>query len=288
MKYIDEILRYFPNNIYEILSDYFQHNNVSDIVQEIRLRVNRPIMLRLKMQDIILQHNVSQAEILQILERLCDNSIYAYKNQICDGFITVKGGHRVGLIGTCVIENGKIINIKNVSSLNFRIAREIFNCSTNVLKEIIDIENKSIYNTIIVSPPGKGKTTVLRDAIRRLSNGISEINLKGKTCGVIDERGEIAAMYKGSPQNDVGVRTDVIENVSKTVGIHILIRTMSPEIIACDEIGSIEDVEAIRYALYSGVKGIFTMHGKNVDDVKNNKYIYELVEKGEIEKVVFL
>lgn len=288
MKYIDEILRYFPNNIYEILSDYFQHNNVSDIVQEIRLRVNRPIMLRLKMQDIILQHNVSQAEILQILERLCDNSIYAYKNQICDGFITVKGGHRVGLIGTCVIENGKIINIKNVSSLNFRIAREIFNCSTNVLKEIIDIENKSIYNTIIVSPPGKGKTTVLRDAIRRLSNGISEINLKGKTCGVIDERGEIAAMYKGSPQNDVGVRTDVIENVSKTVGIHILIRTMYPEIIACDEIGSIEDVEAIRYALYSGVKGIFTMHGKNVDDVKNNKYIYELVEKGEIEKVVFL
>ena len=288
MKYIDEILRYFPNNIYEILSDYFQHNNVSDIVQEIRLRVNRPIMLRLKMQDIILQHNVSQAEILQILERLCDNSIYAYKNQICDGFITVKGGHRVGLIGTCVIENGKIINIKNVSSLNFRIAREIFNCSTNVLKEIIDIENKSIYNTIIVSPPGKGKTTVLRDAIRRLSNGISEINLKGKTCGVIDERGEIAAMYKGSPQNDVGVRTDVIENVSKTVGIHILIRTMSPEVIACDEIGSIEDVEAIRYALYSGVKGIFTMHGKNVDDVKNNKYIYELVEKGEIEKVVFL
>ena len=117
MKYIDEILRYFPNNIYEILSDYFQHNNVSDIVQEIRLRVNRPIMLRLKMQDIILQHNVSQAEILQILERLCDNSIYAYKNQICDGFITVKGGHRVGLIGTCVIENGKIINIKDRKSV---------------------------------------------------------------------------------------------------------------------------------------------------------------------------
>lgn len=289
MKDINEILRYFPNYIYQIFSNLFKENSkIIDEMQEIRFRTNRPILLKLREKDLILQYNISQSEILQILERLCENSIYAYKNQICEGFITIKGGHRIGLTGSCVIENGKITNIKYISSLNFRIAREILNCSTRVLREIIDIENKTIYNTIIVAPPGKGKTTVLRDIIRRLSDGIDEINFEGKTCGVVDERGEIAAMYKGVPQNDVGIRTDIIENVSKNQGIHMLIRTMAPEIIACDEIGSKEDVEAIHYALYSGVKGIFTMHGRSVEDIKNNKQIYELVENNEIQKVVFL
>lgn len=289
MKNIDEILRYFPNKIYQIFFNLFQENSkIAEELQEIRMRAERPIILKLRERDLILQYNITQAEILQIVERLCENSIYAYKNQICEGFITVKGGHRIGLTGSCVIENGKIINVKHISSLNFRIAREVLNCSTRVLREVIDIENKSIYNTILVAPPGRGKTTMLRDIIRRLSNGIDEINFKGKTCGVVDERGEIAAMYKGIPQNDVGIRTDIIENVEKNQGIHMLIRTMAPEIIACDEIGSKEDVEAIHYALYSGVKGIFTMHGKNIEDIKNNKQIYELIENREMQKVVFL
>ena len=289
MKNIDEILRYFPNKIYQIFFNLFQENSkIAEELQEIRMRAERPIILKLRERDLILQYNITQAEILQIVERLCENSIYAYKNQICEGFITAKGGHRIGLTGSCVIENGKIINVKHISSLNFRIAREVLNCSTRVLREVIDIENKSIYNTILVAPPGRGKTTMLRDIIRRLSNGIDEINFKGKTCGVVDERGEIAAMYKGIPQNDVGIRTDIIENVEKNQGIHMLIRTMAPEIIACDEIGSKDDVEAIHYALYSGVKGIFTMHGKNIEDIKNNKQIYELIENREIQKVVFL
>ena len=286
---MDEILRYFPNKIYQIFSNLLQENpQIGNELQEIRIRVDKPIILKLKEKDLILQYNILQTEILQIVERLCENSIYAYKNQICEGFITVKGGHRVGLTGSCVIENGKITNIKYISSLNIRIAREVKNCSTRILREIIDIENKTIYNSIIVAPPGRGKTTILRDIIRRLSDGIEEINFRGKTCGVVDERGEIAAMYKGVPQNDVGIRTDIIENVSKNKGIHMLIRTMAPEIIACDEIGSKEDVEAIHYALYSGVKGIFTMHGKNVEDIKNNKQIYELIENREIQKIIFL
>lgn len=286
---MDEILRYFPNKIYQIFSNLLQENpQIANELQEIRIRVDKPIILKLREKDLILQYNILQTEILQIVERLCENSIYAYKNQICEGFITIKGGHRVGLTGSCVIENGKITNIKYISSLNIRIAREVKNCSTRILREIIDIENKTIYNSIIVAPPGRGKTTILRDIIRRLSDGIEEINFRGKTCGVVDERGEIAAMYKGTPQNDVGIRTDVIENVSKNKGIHMLIRTMAPEIIACDEIGSKEDVEAIHYALYSGVKGIFTMHGKNVEDIKNNKQIYELIENREIQKIVFL
>ena len=286
---MDEILRYFPNKIYQIFSNLLQENpQISNELQEIRIRVDKPIILKLREKDLILQYNILQTEILQIVERLCENSIYAYKNQICEGFITIKGGHRVGLTGSCVIENGKITNIKYISSLNIRIAREVKNCSTRILREIIDIENKTIYNSIIVAPPGRGKTTILRDIIRRLSDGIEEINFRGKTCGVVDERGEIAAMYKGAPQNDVGIRTDIIENVSKNKGIHMLIRTMAPEIIACDEIGSKEDVEAIHYALYSGVKGIFTMHGKSVEDIKNNKQIYELIENKEIQKIIFL
>ena len=289
MKNVDEILRYFPNKIYQIFSNLFQENNkIIEEVQEIRIRANRPIILKLREKDLILQYDIQQTEILQIVERICENSIYAYKNQICEGFITVRGGHRIGLTGSCVIENGKIINVKYISSLNFRIAREVLNCSTRVLREIIDMENKTIYNTIIVAAPGKGKTTMLRDIIRRLSNGIDEINFRGRACGVVDERGEIAAMHKGIPQNDVGIRTDIIENVDKNKGIHMLIRTMAPEIVACDEIGSKEDVEAIHYALYSGVKGIFTMQGRNVEDIKNNRQIYELIESREIQKVVFL
>ena len=149
MKNPDEILRYFPNSLYENLSNIFKQNPIIwDRLQEIRIRVGRQIILKLRDQDILLEYVVSQSEILQMLERLCENSIYAYKNQICEGFITVKGGHRVGIAGSCVIENGKIINVKYISSLNFRIAREIINCSTNILREVIDKENETIFKNI--------------------------------------------------------------------------------------------------------------------------------------------
>lgn len=247
MNIIKEVLIYFPNSIYKILEQTLSQNlNIEENLQEIRIRVNRPILLKTRQADVVIDKTVTQSEILQTLERLCENSIYAYKNQICEGFITVKGGHRIGLTGTAVIEGDKVINIKYITSLNFRIARQVLNCSDKILPEIINKENGTIYTTLIVSPPGKGKTTILRDAIRQISNGIEKLNFKGKTCGVVDERGEIAAMYKGIPQNDVGMRTDVIENISKAKGMKMLIRSMAPEIIACDEIGSNEDVIAIR------------------------------------------
>ncbi|MCI8471401.1 MAG: hypothetical protein HFJ35_08190 [Clostridia bacterium] len=129
---------------------------------------------------------------------------------------------------------------------------------------------------------------MLRDIIRNISNGIQEMHFKGMTCGLVDERGEIAAMYKGIPQNDIGIRTDVIENISKSKGMKMLIRSMAPEVIACDEIGSKEDVEAIGEAMVAGVKGIFTMHGKTMEDIKNNLPIHHLIETKQIEKVLFL
>lgn len=265
-----------------------QNEKIKEQIQEIRIRVGRPIILKLHNLDILIEYIVNQTEVLQILEKICENSIYAYKNQICNGYITIKGGHRIGITGSAVVENEKIINIKYITSLNFRIARQVLNCSNKIIGQVIDEKNQDIYNTLIVSPPGRGKTTILRDLIRNLSNGIDEINFKGRTCGVVDERGEIAAMYKGVPQNDIGIRTDIIENISKAKGIKILIRTMAPEIIACDEIGSKEDVEAIQEAIISGVKGIFTMHGRTLKDVKSNSQINKLIEENKIEKIIFI
>ena len=289
MKNIDDILKYFPYNIYTLLRNTLMADlNLQRELQEIRIRIDRPIILKTRLADVIIEYQVTTNEILQTLEKLCENSIYAYKSQICQGFLTIKGGHRIGITGTAVTEEGKILNIKYITSLNFRIAREVPNCSKNLLREIIDIENNNIYNTLLVSPPGRGKTTMLRDIIRNISNGINEMNFKGKTCGVIDERGEIAAMFQGVPQNDIGIRTDVIENIDKSKGIKMLIRSMAPEVIACDEIGSKEDIQAIEEAMISGVKGIFTMHGKTMEDIKSNPKVNQLIENHQIEKVIFL
>ncbi len=289
MEKLLEIVKFFPMNLSNILYNAIISNNkIKDELQEIRIRIERPLILKLRDSEIIVEYKITQNEILQIVERLCENSIYAYKKQLCEGYITIKGGHRVGITGTTVIENGEIINLKYITSLNFRIARQVLNCSNRIIGQVVDTKNKNIFNTLIVSPPGKGKTTILRDLIRKLSNGITEINFKGKTCGVVDERGEIAAMYRGIPQNDVGIRTDIIDNVSKSKGIKILIRTMAPEIIACDEIGSAEDIQAIEEAMISGVKGVFTMHGKNIEDVNANKSIRKLVDGKIIEKIIFI
>ena len=289
MNNLEELYRYFPSNIYNLLkSTAIQNSKIEQELQEIRIRVNKPIILKLRRLEVVIEYEVSQTEILQIVEKLCNNSIYAYKNQMCEGFITIKGGHRVGLTGSAVMDNGKIINIKYITSLNFRVAREVENCSYSILNQVVDVKNDTINNTLIVSPPGKGKTTMLRDLIKNISNGIPKINFRGRNCGVVDERGEIAAMYQGIPQNNVGIRTDIIENISKAKGMKMLIRSMSPEVIACDEIGSKEDIQAIKEAMLSGVKGIFTMHGRNLNDIKANTYINELVENKTIEKIIFL
>ena len=169
MKDFNEILRYFPHNIYQVLKNTFeQKQNLISSLQEIRIRVNRPIILKTGQADLLIEYLVTQSEVFEVLEKLCNNSIYAYQNQICKGFITVRGGHRVGITGTAITENEKVTNLKYITSLNFRIAREVKGCSNKILKDVICKEQNTIYTSLIVSPPGKGKTTMLRDLIRNI------------------------------------------------------------------------------------------------------------------------
>lgn len=271
------IFRALPRKI-----SYFIENNLHEHIEEIeeiRIRANKKTIIKYNMNEIIVDYVTTPMDILNTLQVLCDNSIYSYQSQICQGFITILGGHRIGITGSAVMQNGKVININYISSLNFRIAKEIKGISNNVLPKIID--NNEIKTTLIVSPPGYGKTTLLRDLVRNISDN-------GFTVSLVDERGEIAAMYKGVPQNDVGIRTDVIENVTKSIGMKIAVRTMTPQVIVADEIGTTEDIDAINYAMCSGVKGIFTAHGGNIDEMKKNEILNKLYQQKVFERIIFL
>ena len=283
---MSNILKYFPDKIEKKIAEEILDK--MDSLEEISLRVQRPIILKFNDCDKIIKYTVTTEEILACLQMICENSIYTYQNQISEGFITIKGGHRVGLTGSCVIENGKVININYIYSLNFRVARQVVGSSNKLLNHVLDLEENNIFNTLIVAPPGSGKTTVLRDLIRQISSGIKEIKFKALNVGVVDERGEIAALYKGVQQNDIGIKTDVIENVHKSIGMRMLIRSMTPQVIVADEIGNKDDIEAINYAMCSGCQGIFTAHGGNIEDIMLNPVLKNLLNSHVFEKLIFL
>ena len=308
MSELDVVLEYMPQSIRKVINEIcereFTVNRRETIlgnqelllndkktmsnhqIEEIRLRSSKPLTLKMGQESKMFDYIVSQQEVLQSFEKICENSVYSYRRQICDGYITIRGGNRVGIVGSAVIDNGQVININYISSLNFRIARQKIGCSNKIIQDII--ENNNVHNTLIVSPPGGGKTTLLRDIVRNISNGISELNFKGKTVGVVDERGEIAATYKGIPQNDIGIRTDIIDNMPKPEAMRMMVRSMSPDVLACDEIGSIEDVNAIEYAMCSGVKGIFTAHGRNIEEISKNPELSKLLNKHVFERIILL
>lgn len=281
-----KIIEYFPDKLRNLLFEKIKGKE--EFLEEIRIRNQKPIILKFSNEEELIKYIVSSEEMITILQLICENSIYSYQKQISAGFITLHGGHRVGIVGSCVIENNKITNINYINSFNFRIARQVIGCSNSILKEILNSEKNNVYNTLIISPPGYGKTTLIRDITRQISSGNNDFKLKGITVGVVDERSEIASLYKGVPQNDIGIRTDVIENISKSIGIKILVRSMSPKVIIADEIGTAEDVEAINYALCSGCKGIFTAHGSSIDDIYMNPVLKNLLDSHSFERLIFL
>ena len=269
------IYRILPYNV----SNLIDQNMVNEL-QEIRLRTGRKTIIKYSSCEKISDFTPNENNMIEILQRLCDNSIYSYQNQIINGFVTLVGGHRVGIAGSIAMKDGKVSNINYISALNFRIAKEVIGASDKIMKYIV--KNGEVQNTLIVSKPGMGKTTILRDLVRN----ISENTLN--TISVIDERGEIAAMYKGVPQNNIGSRCDVFDNVTKTIGMKMAIRAMSPDVIVSDEIGSKEDVEAINYALLSGAKGVFTAHGNSLSDVRVNENLNKLYEEKVFKNLIFL
>jgi len=209
------------------------------------------------------------------------------EDEIRNGYITLPGGHRVGVTGQAVLDGGKVKTFKHISGLNFRIAREIPGCADKILPFIIN-KDGGIANTLIISPPKAGKTTILRDIVRQLSTPVVKKGFRGYRISLIDERSEIACCFEGVPQNDVGIKTDVLDGCPKAYGIMVMLRTMSPEIIAFDEIGKAEEVSAIKEAINSGVAVITTAHGKNLEDIKKRPTLRKLFQEGFFHRYIIL
>lgn len=260
-----DFLKVFPSNIILHLEKYNIHN-----LEEVRIRVNKPIYIFENGIEKKLAYTSTLEDLRVIFTRMSNFSAYAFDENIKSGYITLKGGNRVGICGRCVVENSKIKTIKDISSINIRFAKEALGCSDDVMKHIL--EGNMVNNTIIISPPKCGKTTMLRDIAKNISNGFK--GSIGKNVSLIDERNEIASCYMGMPQLDVGIRTDVLEGCPKAQGIVMMVRSMAPEVIICDEIGSEEDLNAIILAMNSGVKIVTSIHGENIEDFYG-KYIYK-------------
>ena len=279
---IEEILKIMPRYIAEEIV----HLNCNNSITEIRIRSKNKIIVICGKNEFVLDLVASPKIILDILLNVSKMSIYAIQTDLNNGFVVIRGGHRIGVCGEVVYENGKIKNIKNICSLNIRVAHQIFGCADTVMPQII--VNGIFQNTLIVSPPGCGKTTLLRDIIRLLSNGIKTLGFSGKNVSLIDERGEIASCYEGVPTLDIGIRTDVMSNIDKSTGMSMVIRSMAPDIIATDEIGNSDDVLSIKAAILSGVKVIFTMHGDSLKSILENPNIKELLDMNIFSKIILL
>jgi stage III sporulation protein AA len=291
-----EIFEILPRKLRNILGN-LQYSFLKD-VEEIRLRVNKPLLINCHGEDYFLSENgwptkmihkiimVNKDDIMTCFRLVTDYSAYALEEEIKNGFITIKGGHRVGICGKAIIENRKVRTIKDISALNIRISKEKIGCSEKVINYIINGPD-SVFNTLIVSPPGCGKTTILRDIIRLISSGIRRYNFKGISVSIVDERSEIAGCYNGIPQKDIGIKTDVLDGCPKAEGMIMLIRSMSPRVIATDEIGRDEDIYALKEAMNAGVKFITTVHGDSIEDIKR-KNISILIENKIFERVIIL
>lgn len=262
-------------------------------LQEIRIRVNCPLMVLLNNEEYMVgkdgvlckcaadAYAVSAKDIRETLALVSDYSVYAFEDEIRQGYITIKGGHRVGITGKAVLDHVNVKTLQYISFMNIRLAHQIRGCADKIMPYVFEADK--ICHTLIVSPPCCGKTTLLRDLIRQISE-----RKKGMNIGVVDERSEIAACYLGVPQNDLGIRADVLDGCPKAKGMEMLLRSMSPQLIAVDEIGGREDLEAIEHVIRCGCKMLATVHGTSVEDLLEKPILGNLVKNRIFERYIIL
>lgn len=244
-------------------------------LEELRLRVGQPVQLRYGAREVELGKKAEPADLEEVLRRACRQSVYACSDTLKEGYLTVEGGHRIGVCGTGVLREGQVQTLRAPGSLSIRIARQVPGCADGLAPLLH-------CSALILGPPGSGKTTLLRDAIVLLSDK------QKKRVGLVDERGEIAASVGGVPQLYVGRRTDVLVNVGKAEGIMMLLRTMNPQWIAVDEITSPADIQAMVQASYCGIHLLATAHGNDRGDLTGRPLYRSLMETGVFRRVVVL
>lgn len=295
---LGEVLPYLPVNVRNLISSL--PDLTKQKIEEIRLRQERPVVISLNDRDLFLGrsgsltssagegYTVTSDDMERLINLISGSSIYALEEELKSGFITVPGGHRVGITGKTVLEGGKVKTLKYLSGCNIRISREIRGAASAVVPHVINIKCNCIYHTFLISPPRCGKTTILRDLVRQVSNGITELVFPGMTVGLVDERSEIAGCYRGIPQRDIGLKTDVLDGCPKAEGMMMLLRSMGPQVIAVDEIGRREDVEALEEVLNAGVKILATAHGSSVEELAERPVLSGMISSKMIERYIII
>ena len=289
----EEVIRLFPERIRKILQQAYWNPQG---LQEIRLRAGKPLILWqdgqeyfVAEQGFLTRHReqaciVSQEDIRRTMETVGTYSLYAYEEELKQGFLTIQGGHRVGVAGKAIMEEQKVKGLSQISCINIRFAHQITGCADMVIPYVT--EDGKLCHTLIISPPGCGKTTLLRDLVRQISDGWE--TFPGNTVGVVDERSEIGGSYQGIPQNDIGIRSDVLDGCLKSFGMLLMLRSMAPQIIAVDELGAESDFYAVEQALNCGSRVLGTIHAGNMKELSEKPYLKRWMERRLFQRFIFL